>query len=133
MGPTGVECSFFGFAKSAGDLGDSEVIIAVLGGSRAGTLIRKCDIPFFVIVLQATAAFLLRVGRGHLSIVNHGCKCGLIIDTLQAFYPGIRHDDISVGPPLTAPILFSAAGVGRETGMSIDCDERTDDIALTVR
>src|ERR1700733_11695519 len=133
MGPTGVECSFFGFAKSAGDLGDSEVIVAILGGSRAGTLIGKRDIPFFVIVLQATAAFLLRIRRGHLSIVNHGCKRGLIIDTLQAFYPCIGNNDIGVRATLSAPVVVSAASVGHVTGMAIDVDKRTDNIALTVR
>src|SRR6202012_4222457 len=127
------ECSgFVGTIEAAGDFRDGEIIVGVLDGARTGALIGKSDVAFCVVVEDAAATFLLRVGGRHGCVFQHGLEGGWVIDAGETLDIRVGDDDVGVAAALGAPIVVAAARNGHVAGVAIDGDEGADQITLTI-
>src|ERR1700733_4779532 len=125
MGSPCEDRSLIGMTKAASHFGDGEIIVGIFDGARSGALVGKGDIALGVVIEDAAAAFLLRIGWRHGCVLEHGLKRGRIIDAFQALHESIGDNDVGIAPTLSAAVVISASCVGHVAGMAIDIDERS--------
>src|SRR5439155_1639259 len=88
---------------------------------------------FAVVVENAAAAFLLRIGGWDGGVFQHRLEGFRVVNAGKAFYKGIGDNHVGVAATLCATVIVSAAGVRHISGMAIDIDERADEIASFIR
>ena len=104
-GASGEEPGLGWAIEPAGYFRDGEIVVGVLHGAGAGALVGQCQVAFGVVLEDAAAALLLRVGRGDGSVFQHGFKSGGVIDASQTFDEGVGEDEFGVAAALGAAVV----------------------------